>query len=146
MTPLDPLYKQKLIDQLKSNEVYQKFPYHDSVGILTIGYGRNLDHVGISKAEAEVLLENDMSIALSDCARYINCFESLDDIRKCILINMCFNMGINKLLQFKTMIGALEEKKYETAANAMIDSEWAKQVGDRAKNLSLMMIYGAWRD
>ena len=52
--------KQKLIEELKRDEGVRFKPYHCSADKLTIGVGRNLDNVGIRKAESDFLLANDI--------------------------------------------------------------------------------------
>ena len=73
-------------------------PYKDSLGYLTIGYGRCLDKVGISRDEAERLLENDVSSFVSLCIQNIPFYGKLDAVRQSVLANMAFNLGINGLL------------------------------------------------
>ena len=52
---------ESMIGMLKRHEGLRLKPYQDTIGKLTIGYGRNLDDRGISKEEAEYLLRNDIS-------------------------------------------------------------------------------------
>ena len=51
------------VQQLKTDEGLRLKPYHCTAGALTIGYGRNLDAVGITEAEADILLKADIDIA-----------------------------------------------------------------------------------
>lgn len=53
--------RDRLKAQLVIDEGLRLRPYRDSVGKLTIGCGRNLDDVGITAAEAMMLLDNDVS-------------------------------------------------------------------------------------
>lgn len=114
-------------------------PYTDSVGKLTIGVGRNLDDVGITSEEAFFLLDNDIKKATNQASTFA-WFSSLSDQRKNVIIEMLFNMGMNSFLEFKGMIGALEKNDYSLASKEMLDSKWAKQVGDRAIELSKFMV------
>ena len=59
-----------------------------------------------------------------------------------ILISMCFNLGIHRLLGFSKMIKALLSKDYTTAAIEALDSKWAQQVGQRAKDVAVMIRQG----
>jgi lysozyme len=68
--------------------------------------------------------------------RFLPFAQSLDDIRKAALIELTFNVGIEKVIQFRKMIDALKNKDFELASNEMLDSEWAKEVGNRANKLS----------
>lgn len=118
------------------------FPYRDTRGILSIGIGRNLEDKGISKLEAQYLFQNDITDSIRQCRDQIPCFENLDIIRQCILVDMCFNLGIRGLLGFKKMLAAIEAEDYRQAAEEMIDSRWHRQVGLRALRLEKMMRYG----
>lgn len=111
--------------------------YVDTNGHITIGYGRNLEN-GISIDEAELMFQNDLKhtvAELESCTWY----EPLPDAIKCALINMNFNLGIHRLLEFKEMIAALENKNYREAARAALNSLWAQQVGQRAKDIAVMI-------
>ena len=116
-------------------------PYTDTVGKLTIGYGRNLDDRGISQAEADFLFDNDFIIVLRElleCSWYVN----QPDGVQAALVNMCFNLGLPRLKGFKRMIVALEAKNYTLAAKEALDSKWATQVGQRAKDVAVMLREG----
>lgn len=79
---------------------------------------------------------------MSDLDRTLPWWRGLDEVRKAILINMCFNLGLPRLMTFRKMLKALEDRNYELAAKEMLDSKWAKQVGNRAIELSEMMRTG----
>ena len=120
-------------------------PYRDTVGKLTIGVGRNLDDVGISELEAELMLTNDVNKCIADVKRHITVFNTLNDARQAVLVNMCFNLGISGLLKFKRFIAAVNAGEYLDAAIEMLDSKWANQVGYRATELSKQMKTGEWQ-
>ena len=120
-------------------------PYKDSVGKLTIGYGRNLDDGGISKDEACLLLNNDVIATASQLHAFLPWTDSLDEARRGVLINMAFNMGIYSLLKFKTTLALTEAGDYAGAAKQMLNSLWASQVGSRAHRLALQMESGQWQ-
>ena len=135
----------ELIDQLKRDEGFRPKPYRDTVNKLTIGYGRNLDDVGISTAEAEQMLFNDMQVALNGVYKFIPWATKLDDARLGVLANMAFNMGIHNVLMFRQMLEALESGDYDKAADGMANSKWYKQVGPRAERLVVQMRSGVWQ-
>jgi len=123
------------IEQIKFDEGFRGKPYLDTVGKTTIGYGRNLDDNPLTKEEAEYLLKNDLKKVLCDC-RKLHYFSELTIIRKDIIINMVYNLGITRFKRFIKMNKALSEKNYFLASVEMLDSKWARQVGDRAKRLA----------
>lgn len=127
--------KEKLIKQLQKHEGLRLKPYRCSVGKLSIGYGRNLDDVGIDKPEACMLLANDIHKCIEQCEE-LYCWDTLNDIRQNVLVNMCFNLGIYGLRKFKKFLRALELGNYDRASIEMLDSLWSSQVGIRATELS----------
>jgi lysozyme len=134
--------RQKLKVLLMCEEGFRSLPYRDIRGVLTIGYGRNLDSKGISQDEALVLLDDDIQDCLKDLLHILPEFSKQDDARQVVLIDMCFNMGIDNLMQFREMISALHVGDYALASKAMLDSLWAKQVGARAEKLAYIMETG----
>jgi len=133
----------KLENLLIKHEGLKLKPYKCTAGKLTIGIGRNLQDVGITEAEARMMLRYDIEVARTPLLKY-KWFTQLNDVRKDVVINMVFNIGLGKFLKFKKTILALQEQDYEDAAFQMTDSEWAKQVGDRAVELAAMMLLGKY--
>ncbi len=127
---------------LQSDEGLRLKPYHCTAGKLTIGYGRNLEDRGITEAEAEYLLENDVSEIYEDLAEIYDFFTHLSPMRKAVLIDMAYNLGLGGLNKFQNMIKAIDDGDYSKAAFEMLDSRWASQVGDRAERLSKLMKTG----
>lgn len=137
--------------------------YKDTLGIDTIGIGRNLKDRGISKeeleymdipnmdviyehgiteADARYLALNDIAIVENELCSVHSCVEELDSVRQLILMDMAFNMGVPRLCKFKNMWNAIHNQNYEAASFEMMDSRWARQVGQRAKSLSEAMKSG----
>lgn len=103
-------------------------PYRCPAGKLTIGYGRNIEDIGISPVEAEFLLDNDIDAIERSLRVHLPWFAQLDDVRQGALIDMGM-MGVPKLLGFKKMLAALERGDYATAEQEAHDSKWATDVG-----------------
>ncbi len=127
-----------LLADLKRAEGLRLKPYRDSVGKLTIGYGRNLDDVGISKAEAEALLGADAAVACAELDRALPWWRDLPEPAARGLANMVFNLGLPRLLKFSRMLAALKSGDYGAAAIEAMDSKWARQVGDRAERIAAL--------
>ena len=119
-------------------------PYNDTVGILTLGYGRNLQERGISEAEARVLLDNDVTDHRNELIVSCPWMQSLDEVRQAVLIDMAFNLGVPRLMGFRKMLAAARDGNYAEAAHEMTDSRWAHQVKERAYELADMMLSGEW--
>ncbi len=127
---------------IKLHEGLKLKPYECPTGYITIGYGRNIQQNGISLAEAEMLLDNDIERVVKELEKWLSVFNELSENRKAALIDMSYNLGFNKLFQFRNFLTALQKKDFNEAAKEMLDSKWAAQVGNRAKVLAKMMKEG----
>jgi lysozyme len=134
--------KDRLRKQLNLHEGRRLKPYRDTVGKLTIGVGRNLTDRGISPAESDLLLTNDIDEHLHDLLAVAPWINGLDEVRQRVLVDMAFNLGVPGLLKFKSTLAAIKDGRYEDAAKGMLKSLWAKQVKGRATRLAEMMRTG----
>jgi lysozyme len=137
MSYIDICLGQLPIDEGKRNK-----PYKDSVGILTIGVGRNLDDVGLRDDEIALMLRNDVAQADKDARWLVPSFDSLSDARKAVLVNMVFNLGRPRLGAFVRFLRAVADQQWDEASSEMLQSKWAMQVGQRAQRLAKMMREG----
>ncbi|CAH9053850.1 hypothetical protein PSECIP111951_00906 [Pseudoalteromonas holothuriae] len=133
---------QELKEQLLRYEGLSLTAYKCTQGKLTIGIGRNLIDKGISLEEAHYLLNNDIAETLAQVNSRIAIFTIINEPRKLVLLDMAFNLGVAGLCKFKNMIAALERQDYQKAADEMLDSRWARQVGQRAQDLARKMVEG----
>ena len=133
---------ESLKEMLMRHEGLRLKPYKCSAGKLTIGYGRNLEDKGITNAEAEYLLTNDINDAIAECRDSFPWWKGLTNNRKMVIVNMVFNLGLSNFKKFKKTIQYIENEAYTTAAVEMLDSRWAIQVGARADELAHMMKEG----
>jgi lysozyme len=136
------LNRELLKDELKRDEGLRLKPYRCTAGKLSIGVGRNLDDVGISETEALVLLDHDIEKVIAQLNYHLAWWHKLSEPRQRVLINMTFNMGIGTVLTFKKTLALIETGKYPESAKAMLQSRWAKQVGERANRLAKIMELG----
>lgn len=136
MIDIDTLSMMLVLD-----EANKRFPYTDSVGKLTIGIGRNLTDKGVSQDEIMLMLHNDIQEVENELSFY-SWFNALDEVRKLVIMDMGFNLGVPRLLRFNNMINAIRIADFRVAADEMLDSKWAKQVGKRASRLAFMMRTG----
>jgi lysozyme len=128
--------------QLRIDEGVRTKVYLDSLGIESIGVGRNLRDKGLSMLEIDFLLENDLTDAERDARSLVVTFDKLTDARKAVLLNMALNLGRTRLAGFKRFLEAIHAEAWEQAAAEMLDSKWAAQTGDRAKRLAQQMREG----
>jgi lysozyme len=134
--------KTKLIEELKRDEGVELRPYKCSAGFLTLGVGRNIQERGITMDESDYLLANDIKICEEEASKVFKWFPSLTDDRQRAIINMVFNLGLTKLLHFKKFLAAMEAEDWEEAGKQMLDSKWARQVGNRSDRLEQMIVNG----
>lgn len=129
-------------DQLVIHEGLRLKPYKCTAGKLTIGIGRNIEDNGISKQEAYMMLDNDIARVEAELVSRYGWFSRLDAVRQGVVTDMVFNLGISRFSAFKKTIAAIESGNYRVAAKEMLDSLWAKQVGNRARVLAKQMEQG----
>jgi len=154
---------ENFVNKLIAHEGLRLQVYKDTLGIDTIGIGRNLEDRGITKeeldwmdipsmdavyeygiteADAMYLAKNDVQIVEEELVRAHPCVEELDSVRQLVLMDMAFNMGVPRLRKFKKMWNAVHEKKFDIAAKEMLDSRWAIQVKSRSTKLAHAMHHG----
>lgn len=129
------------LDRIAQEEAFRDKMYHDSRGFTTIGYGFNLD-AGMSEEEARDLLQLRLRHAREALTANLPCYAALDDVRKSVLDDMCYNLGWGKLRLFTQTFAAVSRGDYAAAATAMQASKWFKQVGIRGRTLVAMMASG----
>ena len=155
--------REAFIEKLIAHEGLRLEVYQDTLGIDTIGIGRNLedrgitkeelegldipsiDHVyeyGLTEADAVYLAHNDVEIVEEELVRAHPCVDRLDSVRQLILMDMAFNMGVPRLCKFKKMWNAIHDDNFQAAAKEMLDSRWANQVKSRATKLANAMHNG----
>lgn len=127
------------LSTIKRHEGLRLKPYHCSEGKLTIGIGRNLESNGISEDEAELMALNDIAMAEKYATALVSDFSALNDNRKIVLVSMAFQMGRTGLSKFVKMLDAIDIGAFRTAADEMLNSKWARQTPERAKELAEMM-------
>jgi len=110
---------------ITSHEGYRRHPYRCTAGKLTIGYGRNLDDVGIDEEEARYLLDRDIQKCVADLSQW-PWFEALDTIRRRALIDMRFQLGAAGFRSFRHLLAALAAGDYETASAEVLHSKYAR--------------------
>lgn len=138
----------KGVEQIKRHEGLVLHAYKDHLGYLTIGIGRMIDKRkggGISEAEAEYLLQNDIGSIVSVLHRNITVFDTLCAPRRAVLMNMAFQMGVTGLMKFKKTLSLIEAGDYEAAGDNMLKSLWAKQTPERAREMAEQMRTGQWQ-
>ena len=137
---------------VKEAEGFEPLPYRCTAKKLTQGYGRNLEVHPLSEEE-KAELASDGSVSeevaerwaikeLYECEEKLNSniiYQKQSDVRKAVLLDMCFNIGYTGLMKFKKMWFALGERDYPQASREMKDSKYYTDVGTRGKrNVEIM--------
>lgn len=133
---------ESLQDRIIRHEGLRLLPYTCTAGRLTIGVGRNIQDIGISKEEAYHMLDNDIDRVKQQLKTNLSWVLSLDEARKNVLIEMCFQLGINRLMTFKKMLNACRDGDYALASSEMTNSAWHTQTPKRCDELALIMLDG----
>lgn len=154
------------IQRLCVNEGIKLKPYTCPAGHLTIGIGHNLDENPLTKEEKEYighpvkqginedqaffLCRNDLKKVRDDLDRELPWWRDLNKDRQFVMIDLCFNMGIGKkggkkgLLSFPKTLTSIATGSYDTASKQLLQSKYAKQVGDRALRNAYCLKYGEY--
>lgn len=139
-----------LIEELRRDEGVRYNPYHDTVGVLTVGVGHNLKAKALpdgwtyplTDEQVDKLLASDVEEVFDGLDRVLPWWRGLDYTRQRVIANMAFNLGLQGLLGFKNTLAAIQQGRYADAGAGMRASKWAKQVGVRATRLIAMMLVG----
>ena len=108
----------------------------------TCGYGRNAEDNGFSEDEAKLMLKNDIEQASKDVKSIFPDFDRYTINRQNALINMVFNLGINRFKLFKNTIKAIKRDDWTSAAKHAEQSRWHNQVGKRAVEIEGLLREG----
>jgi lysozyme len=127
---------------LEIDEGIRLKPYRCSAGKLTIGIGRNLDDVGISERIANEMLKEDVETARRTCQHIFGAlFSTWSENRQLGWINLAFNLGRTRLMQFKNTIRAAQIEDWMEVEEGLRKSLWFKQVKGRAERVIGMICH-----
>ena len=134
-----------LREQLKIDEGVKYEIYKDHLGYPTFGIGHLItendpehgkpDGTEISEERVNEVFETDVAKFVSESKILFPDLDDLPDVAQQVIVNMAFNMGRPRLSKFKNFIAGVNDRDWTRAAEEMMDSRWATQVGDRAIRL-----------
>lgn len=139
----------RILQILRRHEGVKNHVYLDHLGYETIGVGRCIKEdvgLGLSEDEIDYLLTNDVNRCISELGKSFPWFSDLDNARRDAMINLCFQLGITKLLKFKNFLAEMAEGNYELAGPHLLDSLYAKQTPARANEIAEMIVSGKYQD
>ena len=129
------------INLLIKHEGYKSRVYKDHLGFDTIGIGFLVKELDLTKEECMSILKRKLTELELRIHQTFEWYKDADDNTKCVVINMCYQLGLYGFSKFRKTIKLLEEKKLKEASIEMLDSKWAKeQTPNRAKELSKILI------
>ena len=148
----DIMDMKKLQEELTFDEGCINKIYLDHLGYPTFGighliletdpeHGQDVD-TPVSKERITDCFEKDIQNVINDLDRNMVWWKDLPEDLQRVMANMCFNLGITRLLKFKKFLGAMEDRNWDKAEVEMLDSRWAIQVGPRAIRLKDRVLKG----
>ena len=130
-----------LLKQIKDHEGFKSTVYQCTEGYDTIGYGFAIKDLKLSKEVCDIILAEKLAKLQFDINNKFEWFEDSPEIVRNVVTNMCYQLGLTGFSKFKQTIYYLETEQYEEASLEMLDSLWAKQTPNRAKELSAEIAY-----
>jgi lysozyme len=128
----------RLYADLRRDEGERASPYTDTAGKLTIGVGHNLTDVPLTGRAMQVILEDDVAAAMASADRVFPWWRAKSPDWQRGFLNLVFNLGPERLLGFHDFLAAYRQGDGAEAADALLDSRWAHQVGIRALRLETL--------
>jgi len=134
----------EVMDFIKKHEGYRRSIYVDTVGVPTGGYGHAfLRDSRLPHHIWETIFWNDYYNVLQD---YEKLDLTLDTVRKAVILDMLFNLGLTKLKRFRNLLAAIKREDWKAAKKSMLSSKWARQVKRRAVEDAEMMLTGKYKE
>ena len=125
-----------ILKDIKKHEGFKPTVYEDTEGYDTIGYGFAIKDLVLDKDIADLILERKLKDLERKIASRFGWFYNAPDPIKDAVTDMCYQMGVSGFSKFKKTIYYLETEQYEEASTECLDSLWAKQTPNRAKEVS----------
>jgi lysozyme len=136
MTKFSRKKKMSLIESIKKHEGYVGVVYKDSLGIDTIGYGFAIKDLELDEDICNEILVRKIKNLESMIKVKFSWFKYMPPEIKDVVMEMCYQLGVGGFSKFKKTIAYLQNKQFHDASQEMLDSLWAKQTPNRAKELS----------
>ena len=125
-----------LIDDLKKHEGFRSTVYQCSEGYETIGYGFAIKDLKLDEDIAELILVRKLADLVARIKQTFPWTKDAPEEIQDVVVDMCYQLGVNGFSKFKKTIYLLETEQYEDASLEMLNSLWAKQTPSRARELS----------
>lgn len=140
-------------DILVREEGVRLEPYQDHLSFWTIGIGHLIDRrkggslpswikpsFPLTRSEVDELCYYDIAEKETGLSGSLGWWPGATEVTQVVLVLMAFQMGVDGVLRFPTMLGHLRAGQHADAALAMLDSKWARvQTPSRARRLSIAL-------
>ncbi len=146
----ETLRRRLIVTEGKRNHLYRDTAtgqgFEGKPGYITIGIGYNIDKRGLPDDIINLLFERDMLECHLDVRVEFPWTKELDEARREVLEEMCFNMGLEKLKAFQATLGAMQRGlktgDYAEAAGHLRDSLVYRQLPKRYEALARIIETG----
>ena len=125
-----------LINKIKKHEGFRSTVYECTEGYETIGYGFAIKDLKLDEDIAELILIRKLADLVARIKETFPWTKDAPEVIQDVVVDMCYQLGINGFSKFKKTIYLLETEQYQEASVEMLDSLWAKQTPNIAKELS----------
>ena len=125
-----------IIEQLKVHEGYKSKVYKCTAGVDTIGIGFAIKDLELSEDVCDLILTEKLEVLEERFEKKFDWFATSPVEVRNVMLNMAYQLGFAGFCKFKKTIAYLQEAEWEKASEEMLDSRWAKQTPNRAKELS----------
>ena len=136
---------EQLREQLEVDEGCVYEIYNDHLGYPTFGIGHLVTEsdpeqgqslgTAVSSERVAEAFESDIQSVLRDCNVLYSDFHNLPEEAQQVIANMMFNLGRPRLSKFAGMKRGVDARDWNQAADEMVDSNWYRQVTNRADRL-----------
>lgn len=125
----------RVVAMLQEEEGFRAHPYRDAGGVLTVGYGTNLD-VGITREEGAYLLKERLRTEVAALAGTWPAYYDAPERARAALADMAYQLGGRGVLGFDELLGHVERREWDEAAAAALASVWASETPARAERVA----------
>lgn len=146
----------QIIAILNFEEGYREAPYLDTQGFPTVAGGIRIGPKGASLSNYIFQVPRRVGDVWKQCIVEKKVQEmqqrelirqallKCNDARSDVLISMAYQMGVDGLALFRGMLTSVTQGDFDAAANAMLDSLWARQTAGRARRHAEAMRSGTY--
>ena len=126
----------KLLNSIKHHEGFRSKVYKCSLGFDTIGYGSAIKDLVLDEDIASLILERKVDKLIKELDKKFDWYGDLPEEARDDVTEMCYQLGVTAFSKFKKTISYLKDGEWADCAYEMLDSLWARQTPQRAKELS----------